>query len=52
MSETAIDEKSRQEMIEAEIDACTECRHKRPDCDGCIDAVDTLIASLRHEDDK
>ena len=56
MSQTSIDAKSRQEMIDAEIDACTECNRagftKRHDCDGCIAAVDALIATLRHEDDK
>lgn len=38
----------RQARIDAEVDACTECRGgdfpKRSDCDGCIAAVDEEIA--------
>jgi len=52
MSETTIDEKSRQEMIEAEIASCRGCRPRRPDCHECIDAVDLLISTLRDDDDK
>lgn len=39
----------RQARIDAEIDACTECRGgafpKRADCDGCTAAVDDEIAA-------
>jgi len=52
MNETTIDEKSRQEMIEAEIASCSVCRPRRPDCAECIAAVDLLISTLRDEDDK
>lgn len=40
---------TRQERIDAAIAACTECNRdgfsKRPDCDGCIAAVDEAIAA-------
>ena len=46
------DDDDRQALIEAEIEACTECGHrlefpKRSDCDGCIAAVDERLLSGR-----